>query len=215
MLTTSVLFKMLLLTSILSQVVHCQRLGRSRRETSKPLSTDVRVPASIGTNEDVKPVGGSADELLRPAASTRTQRSYYGGGSSERLFDLGLLSRPGYYSGNRGYYPSGGYYPQSGYYPQGGYLPQGGYYPSGGYGGAGYYPGTNTLGVGSTTYGGGVYGGYGGYGGFGGNGGLQSYYGYNNDNYYGNRNLGYGYYTGTSPSGYVGSTLVSGFRGYN
>ena len=85
----------------------------------------------------------------------------------------------------------------------------------GGYGGSGYYPGTNTLGVGSPAYGGGSYGGYGGYGGFGGNGGLQSYYGYNNDNYYGNRNLGYGYYSGTSPSGYVGSTLVSGFRGYN
>ncbi|XP_035894090.1 prisilkin-39 isoform X1 [Anopheles stephensi] len=213
MLSTSVLFKMLLVTSLLSQVVHCQRLGRSRRETTQPSLSPVAIGAKV--REDGKPTAGSnADELLRPAASTRTQRSYYGGGSSERLFDLGLLSRPSYYAGNRGYYPSGGYYPQGGYFPQGSYVPQGGYYPStGGYGGSGYYPGTNTLGVGT---GGGIYGGgYGGYGGFGGNGGLQSYYGYNNDNYYGNRNLGYGYYSGTSPSGYVGSTLVSGFRGYN
>ena len=80
----------------------------------------------------------------------------------------------------------------------------GGGYP-GGVGG--YYPGggTNTLG----------YAGYGGYGGYGGNGGLQSYFGYNNDNYYGNRNLGFGYYTGTNPTGVTSSNLVSGFRGYN
>ncbi|XP_035894091.1 cold and drought-regulated protein CORA isoform X2 [Anopheles stephensi] len=165
MLSTSVLFKMLLVTSLLSQVVHCQRLGRSRRETTQPSLSPVAIGAKV--REDGKPTAGSnADELLRPAASTRTQRSYYGGGSSERLFDLGLLSRPSYYAGNRGYYPSGGYYPQGGYFPQGSYVPQGGYYPStGGYGGSGYYPGTNTLGVGT---GGGIYGGgYGGYGGFG------------------------------------------------
>lgn len=44
-------------------------------------------------------------------------------------------------------------------------------------------------------------GGNGGYGGFGGNGGLPTYYGYNSNNYYGNRNLGYAYYKNTNTNG--------------
>ncbi|EAA05602.4 AGAP010849-PA, partial [Anopheles gambiae str. PEST] len=110
MLAATTLFKMLLVTSILSQAVHCQRLlGRSRREaTNTPLSsTDAPVEVSEAVDKQ-----SATGEVLSTAASTRTQRSYYGGGSSERLFDLGgLLGSRTYYSGNRGYYPSGGYYP--------------------------------------------------------------------------------------------------------
>lgn len=103
-------------------------------------------------------------------------------------------------------------------------------YP-GSFAGAGQYPGatgTNFLGQG---------GGYGGYGGANGNAGLPSYSGYNNNNYYGNRNMGFGYYQGTNSFGlgvpslanpnYPNPSVVSssgtvtqqnrptGFRGYN
>lgn len=116
---------------------------------------------------------------------------------------------PGYNPGgyNPGGYNPGGYNP--GYnpvYPGGGGFPQGypSAYPGVGYPGQGNYPGTNILG------------GNGGYGGFGGNGGLPTYFGYNSNNYYGNRNLGLGYYKDTSPTGLSqtdnGST---GRRGYD
>lgn len=87
----------------------------------------------------------------------------------------------------------------------------GGAYP-GSYGGAGAYPqggyGTNFIGNG--------FGGNG-YGGMGGNNGLDSYVGYQNTDYRGGGNLGYGYYTSdvfanrnTQPQ-----SVPSGYRGYN
>lgn len=120
-----------------------------------------------------------------------------------------------------GGYPTGGFpnnfYPNSGY-PGAGYPMTGGGYPSGIYpggypnvvgGGAGYPSyGTNMLGTGN-----------GGYGGFGGNGGLPTYYGYNSNNYYGNRNNGFGYYKDTSAEGLSRSADIRdgshGHRGYN
>lgn len=95
-------------------------------------------------------------------------------------------------------------------------------YP-GAYGGAGAYPGS--YGGGMYPQGGGMYpqGGYGtnfignGYGGMGGNNGLDSYYGYQNTDYRGGGNLGYGYYTSdvfanrnTQPQ-----SVPTGYRGYN
>lgn len=139
-------------------------------------------------------------------------RPYYGSSGS------GLGPAYGYPSSG---YPISGYpsvgYPSSGYpggypgsYPSAGYPSAG--YPSviGGVGGVAGYPsyGTNMLGTGN-----------GGYGGFGGNGGLPTYYGYNSNNYYGNRNNGFGYYKDTSAEGL--SRLSDsrdgshGHRGYN
>lgn len=57
-----------------------------------------------------------------------------------------------------------------------------------------------------------------------GNGGLQSYNGYSNNNYNGQRNLGFGYYRGTDQYGFGGGSAPSrdlsyysgtGYRGYN
>lgn len=53
-----------------------------------------------------------------------------------------------------------------------------------------------------------------------GNGGLQSYNGYANSNYGGQRNLGFGYYRGTDSYGFLPSREVNyysgtGYRGYN
>lgn len=87
------------------------------------------------------------------------------------------------------------------------YPPGGGAYP-GSYGG-GMYPqggyGTNFIGNGN------------GYGGMGGNNGLDSYFGYQNTDYRGGGNLGYGYYTSdvfanrnTQPQ-----SVPTGYRGYN
>lgn len=46
--------------------------------------------------------------------------------------------------------------------------------------------------------------------------GLNSYYGYNSRDYFGTRNLGYGYYTGTDSRGFpVTPNAVTGYRGYN
>jgi hypothetical protein len=107
--------------------------------------------------------------------------------------------RPPYYGGGGGY--GGGGYGGLGGYPGGGGY--GGGYP-GGFGGGGY--GTNFIG-----------GQPGGYGGFGGNNGLDSYIGYNNKDYQGGGNLGYGYYSpdvfenrNTQPQ-----SIPSGYRGYN
>lgn len=126
------------------------------------------------------------------------------------VLDLGNLfnrypsyQRPYYGGGGVG----GGYSP---YYPQTIGGGAGGYYPQAN--GGGYYPGgTNMLGSGA-----------GGYGGWGGNGGLNSYYGYNNNNnYQGQRNLGFGYYRGTNSYGFIPSressfpTEGGGYRGYN
>lgn len=144
---------------------------------------------------------------------------------SHTVLDLGSLFNKypnNYYQNQRPYnnYNGNGYYPQtgvssSGYYPQSG----GGYYPGSNTGG-GYYPGSNT-GYGTNILGSGSFGGgYGGYGGYGGNGGLPSYIGYNNQNYNGKRNLGFGYYHGTNsygliPSREMGYTPGTGYRGYN
>lgn len=62
-----------------------------------------------------------------------------------------------------------------------------------------------------------------GVGGYGGNGGLSSYMGYNNNNYNGQRNLGYGYYRNSDQYGFVPSSRDmnlnylsgTGYRGYN
>lgn len=53
----------------------------------------------------------------------------------------------------------------------------------------------------------------------GGNGGLQSYNGYNNNNYNGQRNVGFGYYRGTDSNGFIPSRELNyysgaGYRGY-
>lgn len=106
--------------------------------------------------------------------------------------------------------------------PYGGYpgINPTGVYP--GFSGTGQYPGT----TGTNFLGAGGYGGYGGYGGANGNGGLPSYSGYNNNNYYGNRNMGFGYYQGTNSYGLGVPNLPNtgnitpqnnptGFRGYN
>lgn len=101
--------------------------------------------------------------------------------------------------------------------------------PGGGYG----------AGIGGGGLGGSGYGGYGGYGGkcftkmksnkwiniklilfTWGNGGLQSYGGYTNNNYGGQRNLGFGYYRGTDSYGFGPSREMNyysgtGYRGYN
>lgn len=44
--------------------------------------------------------------------------------------------------------------------------------------------------------------------------GLNSYYGYNSRNYFGNRNVGYGYYSGTDQTGFITPNAVTGHRGY-
>lgn len=89
------------------------------------------------------------------------------------------------------------------------------------------YPGSYGGGAYPGSYGGGMYpgggGGYGtnfignGYGGMGGNNGLDSYFGYQNPDYRGGGNLGYGYYTSdvfqnrnTQPQ-----SVPTGYRGYN
>ncbi|XP_055306402.1 keratin, type I cytoskeletal 10-like, partial [Sitodiplosis mosellana] len=141
--------------------------------------------------------------LLIVGLTIATARPQQSNTPSERLFDLSSLfnryptyqQRP--YFGGNGIYQGGigGGYPGAGY-PQGGL--------GGGYPGSGL--GTNILGGG---YGGGygssgIGGGYGGYGGYGGNGGLQSYGGYNNNNYSGQRNLGFGYSRGTDSYGFGG-----------
>lgn len=122
-----------------------------------------------------------------------------------KVFDLGSLLgvnryptyRPPYYGSN---YP--GMYPGS----YGGYPGGMGGYP-GGYGGQGGYGGYGTNFIG----------GQGGYGGLGGNNGLNSYYGYQNKDYRGGGNLGYGYYSpeifenrNTQPQ-----SVPTGYRGYN
>lgn len=53
-----------------------------------------------------------------------------------------------------------------------------------------------------------------------GNGGLNSYLGYNNNNYNGQRNLGFGYYRNTDQYGFGPSREANyysgtGYRGYN
>lgn len=126
-----------------------------------------------------------------------------------KVLDLGSLFNR-YPSYQRPYYGVAGGGGAAGGYP---YYPQtmGGYYPQGNVGG--YYPGgTNMLGGGAGAVG---------YGGWGGNGKLNSYYGYNQNNYQGHRNLGFGYYRGTNAYGFIPSqesTFPSeggGYRGYN
>jgi hypothetical protein len=129
------------------------------------------------------------------------------------VFDLSSLFgvnryptyRPPYYGGAGGFpgmYPGG-----AGGFPGAGFPGAGGYGAGGGYPGGGGY-GTNFIGSG----------GYGnGYGGVGGNNGLDAYNGYNNRDYQGGGNLGYGYYSSdvfenrnTQPK-----SVPSGYRGYN
>lgn len=112
----------------------------------------------------------------------------------------------------------------------------------GGYGGSSFGNSFGSGGFGGSN----AYGGYGGYGGFGGkktsnndiasnfepfrvrvkshiqpgNGGLSSYNGYSNNNYGGQRNLGFGYYRGTDSYGFLPSRETNyysgtGYRGYS
>lgn len=126
------------------------------------------------------------------------------------VFDLSSL-----FNNNRRPYngQNGGGYPNYNYNGGGGYNGYNGFGGNnGGYGGNnGGYNGLGTNFIGQ--------GGYGGYGGFGGNGGLPSYYGYNTNDYYGNRNIGYGYYSNTNLNGfprtYTSPSIISGYRGYN
>lgn len=60
----------------------------------------------------------------------------------------------------------------------------------------------------------------GGVGGYGGNGGFSQYMGYNNPNYNGQRNLGYGYYRNSDSYGFTPSRDLNylsgtGYRGYS
>lgn len=124
------------------------------------------------------------------------------------MLDLsGLFNRyPNYYQ--RPIY--GGYNPANGYYPQ-----TGGYYPGSNIGG--YYPGGNS-GYGTNFLG--SQAGFGGYGGYGGNNGILSYLGYQNSNYHGQRNRGFGYYQGSDANGFIplrenDYQTGNGYRGYN
>jgi hypothetical protein len=113
------------------------------------------------------------------------------------VFDLNSLLggnrypnyRPPYYGGAGSYYPGGG----------------------GGFQGSSYYPQQPGYGYGTNFIGGS------GYGGQGGNAGLDSYYGYNNRDYQGGGNLGFGYYSTDQfqNRNIQPQVTPTGYRGYN